>query len=199
MSNRLSVLIILVFTLTIFGTAGSVSLTSVASYTGQVRDAIVNAIPNTNTSADVMAAQLATITALDLRGKGITVLQSGDFSGLISLTNLNLYNNELSSLPDGIYEGLTALTILRLGGNTVTPLPFTVSLEKVGDGQFRAVAPAGASFDIVSPFSVANGSISGGETALTITKGSTESNTFTVTRTAGSWENPVKKIPIIKK
>ncbi len=183
---KLSILTILLCALTILSTAGNISITPVASRTVQVRDAIVNAIPNVNTSADVTTAQLATITSLDLRGKGITALQSGDFSGLTSLTNLNLYNNELSSLPDGIFEGLTALTALRLGKNKVTPLPFTVSLEKVGDGQFKSVVPTGAPFDIVVPITATNGSISSGTTSVTIIKGSTTSTSLTVTRTAGT-------------
>ena len=96
-----------------------------------MRDAIVSAA-GVNSADDVTDAHLTAITALDLRGKGITELKSGDFSGLTGLTNLNLFNNELSSLPDGIFEGLTALTTLRLGGNTVDPMPIVVTLEKVG-------------------------------------------------------------------
>ena len=65
-------------------------------------------------------------------------------------------------------------------------MPLTVSLEKVADGQFKAVAPTGAPFDIVLPLSVTDGSISGGATSLTIPAGSVESGTLTVTRTAGT-------------
>ena len=132
------------------------------------------------------AAHLAAITSLNLRNAGITALKKGDFSDMTGLTTLNLYNNALSSLPDGIFEGLTSLTTIRLGRNSVDPLPLTVSLEKVGTDQFKAVAPAGATFDIVLPITVTNGSISGGATTLTVSHGSVESGILTVTRTPGT-------------
>ena len=152
--------------------------------TSQVRDAIVAAVPNIDTAADVTETHLATITSLNLRAKSISALKSGDFSGLTGLTDLNLYGNQLSNLPNGIFEGLTALTTLRLGGNTVDPMPITVSLKKLGDNQFKAAAPTGAPFDIVIPISATNGSIADSTTLLTIAKGSTESSAITVSRTA---------------
>ncbi len=158
-------------------------ITPVVDRTTQVRDAIV-AATGANSAGDVTDAQLSAITNLNLRSKGISELKSGDFSGLTGLTNLSLYDNELSSLPDGIFEGLTALTILRLGGNTVDPMPITISLEKVGEDQFKAVAPTGAPFSINVPISTTNGSISGNTTSLTISTGAVESTAVTVTRTA---------------
>ena len=154
--------------------------------TPEVRDAIVNAVPNVSDAANVTAAHLTAITNLNLRNAGITALKKGDFSGMTALTSLNLFNNQLSSLPDGIFEGLTSLTTIRLGRNTVDPLPLTVSLEKIGANQFKAVAPAGATFDIVLPVTVTNGSISGGGTTLTIPHGSVESGLLTVTRIPGT-------------
>ena len=118
-------------------------VTPVSDRTSQVRDAIVSAVPNVNAASDVTETHLAAITRLNLRNKGITALKSGDFSGLSGLTDLNLYGNQLSSLSNGIFEGLTALMELRLGGNTTNPMLLTVSLEKVGDNQFKAVAPHG--------------------------------------------------------
>ena len=159
-------------------------ITPVSERTSQVRDAIVAAVPNIDTAADVTETHLATITSLNLRAKSISALKSGDFSGLTGLTDLNLYGNQLSNLPNGIFEGLTALTTLRLGGNTVDPMPITVSLKKLGDNQFKAAAPTGAPFDIVLPISATNGSISDNATSITIAKGSTESNVVTVSRTA---------------
>ncbi len=161
-------------------------ITPVVDRTSEVRDAIVAAISDVDNALGVTEAHLATITALNLRNQGITELKSGDFSGLTVLTNLNLYDNQLSSLPDNIFKGLTALTTLRLGKNTVTPLPLTVLLEKVEDGQFRAVVPAGAPFDIVVPITVTNGSISADTTTFTVTKGDTESSPFNVNRTVGA-------------
>ena len=54
------------------------------------------------------------------------------------------------------------------------------------DNQFKAVAPAGAPFDIILPLTVTNGSIDGGATTITILKGSVESEALTVTRPAGT-------------
>ncbi len=159
-------------------------ITPVSERTSQVRDAIVAAVPNIDAAADVTETHLATIISLNLRAKSISALKSGDFSGLTGLTDLNLYGNQLSSLPNGIFEGLTALTTLRLGGNTVDPMPISVLLQKVADGQFKAVAPIGAPFAIVLPISTTNGSIADSTTSLTIAKGSTESNVVTVSHTA---------------
>ena len=159
-------------------------ITPMSERTSQVRDAIVTAVPGINSADDVTEAHLTVITSLNLRNAAISVLNSGDFSGLTGLTSLNLYGNELSSLPDGIFEGLTALTTLRLGGNTVDPMPISVSLEKVGDTQFKAVVPTGALFDIVLPISSTNGTIASGVTTITIAKGSTESTTLIVSRRA---------------
>ena len=77
------------------------------------------------------------------------------------------------SLPDGLFSGLSSLTSLKLSDNAADPMPLTVSLEKVAAGQFKAVAPTGAPFDLILPITVENGSIIGdGVTTLTIPKGS---------------------------
>ncbi len=162
------------------------TVSPISNRTPQVRDAIVAAVPGVNAVADLTAAHLAAITSLDLRSQDITALNPTDFDGLTALTNINLYNNQLSSLPDGIFEGLTALTTIRLGRNTVDPLPISVTLEKVAEGQFKAVAPTGATFNYVLPITVTNGRIIGGATSVTIPHGSTDSATLTVTRTAGT-------------
>ena len=165
---------------------GYADVTPVNERTQQVQDAIVAAVDGVNAAGDVTDTHLAAITTLNLRGKGITELKTGDFEGLSALTDLNLYGNQLSSLPDGIFEGLTALTTLRLGNNTVDPMSITVSLEKVADGQFKAVAPTGAPFAIVLPISAMNGSIAGDATTVTISQGSVESSALTITRTEGT-------------
>ena len=158
----------------------------ISDRTPEVQVAIISAIPNVSNAANVTATHLAAITNLNLRNAGITALNTEDFSGMTGLTTLNLFNNQLSSLPDGIFEGLTSLTTIRLGRNAVDPLPLTISLEKVGINQFKAVTPAGATFDIVLPITVTNGSISGGATTITIPHGSVESGILTVTRTPGT-------------
>ena len=129
---------------------------------------------------------LDALTTLWLQGNQLTGLPEGLFDGLTALEELFLNGNQLSTLPEGLFDGLTTLTQLRLYGNSVDPLPLTVSLEKVGADQVKAVAPAGAPFDVVLPLAVANGSISGGATTLTISKGSVESTPLTVTRTSGT-------------
>ena len=183
--------------------------TVLGNRTPQVRDAIV-AAAGVNSATDLTEAHLAAITELNLWNKGITSLKSGDFDGLSGLTRLLLrYNrlttlpsdifdgltaltrldmafNDLSSLPAGLFEGLTGLTTLSFSSNAVRPLPLTVSLEKIGDNQFKAVVPTGALFAIVLPISVTNGSITGGATTVTIPKGSVESEVLTVTRTPGT-------------
>ena len=178
----------------------------------QVQTAILAGLqqqnPSPSTCGEVTETHLATgITSLFLNGQSITALQAGDFAGLTSLTELRLYDNQLtalpadlfdgltvlttlylngnqlSSLPEGLFDGLSSLTTLYLYGNAVDPLPLTVSLEKVGADQVKAVAPAGAPFDLVLPLTVTNGSLSGGATTITIPAGSLESQPLTVTRT----------------
>ena len=126
---------------------------------------------------------LTALTTLYLYYNGLSSLPDGVFDGLTALTELYLSGNDLSSLPDGVFDGLTALEALRLDRNTVDPLPLTVSLQKVADRQFKAVAPTGAPFEIVLPVSVTNGTIIGGATTVTIPVGSVESAPLTVTPT----------------
>ena len=130
--------------------------------------------------------QLTSLTSLSLQSLKPASLPDGIFSELSSLTFLDLSSGRLTSLPAGIFSGLSSLTSLYLRRNAVDPLPLTVSLETVGEGQFKAVAPTGAPFDIVLPFNVRNGSISGGANILTIPTGSLESASLTVTRTPGT-------------
>ena len=183
--------------------------------TSQVQTAILGVLqqqnPSPSTCGEVTETHLATgITSLFLNGQSIATLQAGDFAGLTSLTELRLYDNQLttlpadlfdgltalttlylngnqlSTLPDGLFDGLSSLTTLYLYGNTVDPLPLTVSLEKVGADQVKAVAPVGAPFDLVLPLTVTNGSLSGGATTITIPAGSLESQPLTVVRTPGT-------------
>ena len=188
-SNPKPILASILALLTILGIhiTSYADITPVSDRTEEVRDAIVAEVGAPNAS-DVTEADLALITHLVLRGAGITALESGDFSGMTSLEHLYLHSNRLSSLPDGIFEGLTALEFLNLSGNTVDPMPITVSLEKGAEGEFKVVVPTGAPFEIVVPISVTNGSISAVTgapiTTLTISTGTVESGTATVTRTA---------------
>ena len=119
----------------------------------------------------------------------MATLPAGIFDGPSALFDILLDGNRFTTLPAGIFKMTASYLTLRklyLEDNAVDPLPLTVSLEKVADGQFKAVAPAGATFDFVLQISVANGTINGGTTTLTIPKGSVESESLTVTRTAGT-------------
>ena len=174
--------------------------------TAQICEAIIAAAGVTGWGA-VTDTHLQGITALSI--SGLTALQSGDLAGLSGLTSLDLSDNSFSSLPSGLFDGLTALTTLDLSGNglsrlpaglfkgltalaqvdvsgnTVEPLPLSVTLEKVADGQFKAVVATGAPAAVTLPIQVAGaGSIAGGAT-VTVPAGATESATATVTRTAG--------------
>ena len=124
---------------------------------------------------------------LSLSLNDLRSLPDGIFDGLTALEQLSLWGNELRSLPYGIFDGLTALEELYLSGNIVDPLPLTVSLEKIGEGEFKATAPTGAPFDIVLPLRLTHGSIDGGGTpSITISTGKVESESVTVTRTPGT-------------
>ncbi len=167
-----------------FGYAFSKS--TVCNRTPEVAEAIAAAVPSVTDCRNVSDIQLATITSLDLSGKGITALSSDDFAGMLSLTTLNLSNNILSSLPDGIFDDLPSLTTLDLSGNSVSPFPFTVSLQKVGENMLKTVVPTGAPFDIAMPVIIKTGNTLTGTINLTIPQGSRESQLGTVTRTAGT-------------
>jgi hypothetical protein len=129
---------------------------------------------------------LSSLSSLSLSSNRLSSLPAGIFSGLSALDWLSLSSNRLIGLPDGIFSGLSSIRSLYLGDNSV-PLSIAVSLESVGEGQFKAMAPTGAPFTIVLPFSITNGSIEGGATTtITIPIGSVESDPLTITRTAGT-------------
>ena len=129
---------------------------------------------------------LSSLATLRFSLNQLTSLPPGLFEGLSALTDLRMTGNQLTTLPDSIFDGLAGLSRLALGSNSVAPLPLSVSLERVAEGQFKAVAPTGAPFDLVLPLIVANGSINGGSTTITIPAGSVESDPLAVTRTPGA-------------
>ena len=125
---------------------------------------------------------LSSLQSLALGNNNLSSLPAGIFSGLSSLDWLTLSSNSLSQLPDGIFSGLSSLRSLSLTENSVD-LSITVSLEKVGDNQFKAVTPIGAPFTIVLPLTISNGGIIGDATTITISTGSVESDLLNVART----------------
>ena len=129
---------------------------------------------------------LPVLQNLSLAGNQFSTLPKNVFSNLPALEKLYLSYNQFSTLPENIFSGLEALKWLDLEGNPGTPLPITVSLEQVGAGQFKAKAHAGAPFDIALPISIANGTIDGGTSSITIHQGQAESDVIRVSRTPGT-------------
>ena len=131
---------------------------------------------------DGVFAGLAALETLVLYRNRLSALSADVFAGLTSLEMLVLHDNRLTSLPDGVFAGLTSLATLSLERNTTHPLPLAVTLEKVGESGFKAVAPTGAPFEFVLPVSAANGSIEGDSTAIRIPAGAVESGPLDITR-----------------
>ena len=132
---------------------------------------------------------LSSLEVLSLGANNLSSLPSGIFSGLSSIRTIDLAKNQLSSLPPGVFSGLSGLENLSLGGNRMDPLLLPVSLEKVGESQFKAVVSTGAPFAISLPVSVnSSGEITGGASAVTIPAGASESLPVTVTRVQGALE-----------
>ena len=129
---------------------------------------------------------LSSLIILNLNDSAITSLPAGIFGDLSSLLSLKLSNNRLTSLPAGMFDGMSSLSTLLLMGNDTMQFPVTLSLVKVGEGQFKATADAGAPIRIRLPITITNGAVNSGETSIIIPKGEVESNTFTVTRTTGT-------------
>ena len=127
---------------------------------------------------------LEALELLYLYSNQFSELPAGVFSGLEALELLSLYDNDLTSLPDGVFSGLT-LTDLKLGDNPNTGdrLPLSVTLENVGSDKVRAKVLAGAPFTVDIPVTVANGTLAGDVTALTVEAGSVEGTAVTVTPT----------------
>ena len=109
---------------------------------------------------------------------------SGLFRRNKELQAVYLHNNELTELPDNFLKGLKKLRILQLQGNSVDPVLLDVELEKISRGKIKAVIPVGAPFDIEIPLIIENGS--GTSDNITIEKGTIESDTMTITVTAGT-------------
>ena len=131
--------------------------------------------------------ELIKLEELRLGSTGLSSLPADIFRKLIELKYLFLNSNNLSSLPAGLFEGLTKLEKLYLHYNPADPFPVTVSLEKVGEDEFKALVPIGAPFDIVIPLSVTNGSLEGEESSsLTISTGTVESKSVRVIRRHGT-------------
>ena len=134
-------------------------------------------------------ANLASLQLLTLSDIRLTELAPGLFSDLTGLSSLDLRHNQLTSFPAGLFSGLTELEALRTDFNSINPLPLPISLEVLGDSQFRAVAPVGAPFEIEIPITASGaGAIAGGREFARIPAGAVESAPLSVVRVAGTTE-----------
>ena len=97
--------------------------------TPAVRAAIVAAVPGVSNANDVTVAHLAAITRLDLSGRSISALKTGDFNGLTGLTWLNLYNNQVSDIS--ALSNLTSLTWLELSNNQISDISVLSNLTSL--------------------------------------------------------------------
>ncbi|MYL10848.1 MAG: leucine-rich repeat protein, partial [Cenarchaeum sp. SB0669_bin_11] len=132
-------------------------------------------------------AGLGNLNRLDLCWNQLSQLPPGILSGLIRLTRIDLCHNRLSQLPPGLFNGLTALETIDFSSNAVSPLPLSLSLEKVGESQIKAVVQPGAPSALVLPISVSSaGEIEGGMTNATIPAGASESALLEIVRVTGS-------------
>ena len=138
---------------------------------------------------DGVFSGLTALSFLDLGHNELGSLPAGVFSSLRSLRWVYLENNKLRSLPDGLFSVLTDvfyLDHLYLHENTVDPLPLTVTLEKVGSDQVRAVVPVGVPYRFDFRVKVRNGALEGGAKTLHVREGKVESTPVTVYREAGT-------------
>ena len=132
---------------------------------------------------------LTSLQELMLNRNELRTLPDSLFSGLPQLNTLNLSSNRLRQLPKGIFIGLSMLETLDLSRNLLDPIPLQVSIDHVADGEFKAIAPTAAPFNLTLPVSVTGpGTIETGVTMTTIPSGALESQTVLVTRDAGAEE-----------
>ncbi len=132
-------------------------------------------------------AGLSALATLSLTSNRLETLPASAFSDLQMLENLSIANNKLESLPDGIFSGLANLKALDVRTNRVDPLDLSITLEVLGDTQFKAVVPTGAPLGLELPIDVSGGgSIENGESTLTISTGALESEPLSVARVEGT-------------
>ena len=142
---------------------------------------------------------------IDLSYNEITSLESDLLTNLTELTRLYIEGNNLTSLPDGFLVGLTKLEFFNCAyqGSDNSDIQITVKLEKVADGQIKAVCPVGVPYFVMQPNPiVTNGEIDPDEITgtndttkggvsdaipdLKIRVGQSESEVVNVLRTAGT-------------
>ena len=104
-------------------TVSSGGVGGICGRTPQVRAAILEQIAGVTDCAQVTKTHLTGLRdTLNIRGKGLTALQTADFNDLSNLRVLRLGSNRLTALPDDIFLGLSNLQDLQLGGNRLNSL-----------------------------------------------------------------------------
>ena len=108
----------------------------ICNRTEAVRNAIVAAVPATESCSNVTGAQLTAITGtLDLSGLGITELQDSDLNGLTGLETLDLSDNELTGLYPDDFDEMDSLRTIDVSHNNVeyvgAPFSHNPDLESV--------------------------------------------------------------------
>ena len=158
--------------------------------------ASLNALTTLNLSSNSLTmleentfASLTALTTLNLGSNNLMVLPPGifsgvgnvDFSGLTALQTLDLSNNDLRELPDGIFSGLISLTGVDVSDNPATgdSLTLTLTLRQVSLNELAVEVVQGVPFEVTATVSITGGTVA--TSTVTIAKGSTQSNAFTVT------------------
>ena len=113
---------------------GRVGAGGVCDRTPAVMAAIVAGMPGVGDCSEGSETRLTNWTGsqglgadvtpgLHLHGRGLSVLQAGDFGDLHALRALNLNRNFLAAVPDGLFQDLGMVEELHLSGNLLTELP----------------------------------------------------------------------------
>ena len=136
---------------------------------------------------------LTNLRELYLSRNRLATLHEDIFEGLTNLQTLSLVNNLLSEAPD--ITGLTSLFSLLLQGNPGAPFTYYVDLERTDANgpNFDGASPATLklTFEQGMPsvgstfrFGTSHGTVT--PRTLSVSRGSEESNTFTLSHTAGA-------------
>ena len=141
---------------------------------------------------------LGNLQKLVIHVNQLTALPPGIFSGLGNLEVLDLSSNELTTLPPGVFSGLSSLTLLHLSGNPGATFSLTLRLEPADEAAnvnperltdlLSANTPAmvkltlreGAPYPLAFMLTATGVQLS--TDSVTIPAGSTQSETFTMTR-----------------
>ena len=104
--------------------SGQTAPANVCARTAPIRDAITAATGRD--CAAISEFDLLDVTTLNLRSRGITTLDAGDFTGLTYLNELNLSANPLDSIPEEAFEDLVNLKSLILGNSGLDSVPTAI-------------------------------------------------------------------------